>query len=194
MIHDVAPVSFVVVYFRQDSFKKEKKRKRHPYVGMFVYVLAWAPPCTFWWVMTGERRSCRLKLEFCVICSVNCSALLIIQDLEKGWGLPFNPPLRRPRSRSLLPRSPCSVSRTWSGRRMKERASPQSACHRVIRPPWDDYNMLEAFPVCAFLGSRCSWMRLSIATGAGRVQFRQELTQTHTHMYPLISLSSYFQN
>lgn len=40
MIHDVAPVSFVVVYFRQDSFKKEKKRKRHPYVGMFVYVLA----------------------------------------------------------------------------------------------------------------------------------------------------------
>lgn len=168
--------------------KKKKRKKRHPYVGMFVYVLAWAPPCTFWWVTTGEPRSCRLKLEFYVICSVNCSALLIIQDLEKGWALPFNPPLRRPRS--LLPRSPCSVSRTWIGRRMKERASPRSACHHVIRPPRDDSNMLEAFQVCALLGSRCSWMRLSIATGVGRVQFRQELTQTHTRTYPLISFSN----
>ena len=108
------------------------QKGQRPYVCMFAYVLAWAPPLTIQWVMTGECCSRWLKLDVQLSAQWTAQRYLIIHDLEKGWGLPFSLAL------SLSPSLPRSLllACVWSPGREVEvgwelPASPPSACHCV---------------------------------------------------------------
>lgn len=67
MIHDVAPVGFVVVYFRQDGFKKEKKKEKEASIRRHVCLRA-CVSAALYVLMSHDRRASLLPAKIRVLC------------------------------------------------------------------------------------------------------------------------------
>lgn len=135
--------------------------------------------------MSHDRRVLLMltKIRLLVIGSVNCSALLNYSRPGKGWGLPFSLSLSLPPSCS-----PCLVSGTWSGRRMRAPASPPSACHCVGHRATGWFSYLLGFSWARVRASTFALFITSDVIGVGGVQSHAR-SQEHSHSYSLIFLT-----